>query len=203
MALDQVQVLSGLTEQEQKEAAAAQFRRCRDEGKQLAEEWLAAISLRVDAARVVQEEFASRFDRRYGGADPTARNLAARLGIGLRVDLKADPAATTRGTAMLEQFNTRCKEIRDLVLADVETARRKNIAILIKLLKLRDDREQVVVKSLLAMVPEFLPYFRSRPDYLLRFLEFAVCRSTGPVHTSAQLKQLLSAFNNRVAGPHP
>lgn len=190
VSLENAQVVTGLTELERKRAAAGYVQQLRDAADTLVQRCASVSELRRTATTTVSGHFESLLQTRYAGNDEAARVLLRHCGLSLRIWLKPSEGHIGHRVQLLERINQRLHEARDWLLGDIDRTHNRLFELLATQLRLRDSREQLVLRSLFEVLPDMLPWFRNRPEQLLQLLEYAVRNTREPSQAGPLLRQL-------------
>lgn len=188
----------GLVALERKHTALSLLSDIRQRGNQILEDWLKTVTIKVEIRDRIQKYFSDLVCNRYLRDAPSAGMVYQQLGLSLNVFLQTRPggantemAHVSRGEALAIRLNEHCRDVRNLVTEQLAASQQQVVAAYAETMKLAGERERLALQNLFAMLPQLFPYFRNRPDKLMRFIEFAVRQIDGPV-TFENVRTLLA-----------
>ena len=191
---------TGLSELSRKQTALDLLMALREEGNQLMERWLDVLSVKTSVRESIGRKFETRFGSRFLQGNQYAVQFFSQLGISLNVFLSPDPGQSGRGEQMVTRLNERCRDVRDKVVEQINGTQQQLLNVYLETLKLTNDREKLALQNLFSMLPQLFPYFRNRPEHLMRFIEFAMRQVQGPI-TFEKVQQLLSTSSGGQPNP--
>ena len=197
---DANQLLVGLSDLEKRESAFELLRECRGQGAKMSDRWLEVIGGRLEAQERVESGFLNMCQGRYvrtstGYNDDIAESIFNHLGLGVALTFKPYQQQLDRGKRLTDDLNKRCRSVRDKLMEQLDRSQERLLSIYLETRKLSNEREQLAMQNMFGLLPQLFPYFRNRPEQLMRFMEFAMQRIQGPV-TFQQLQNLLAASSS-------